>query len=106
MKRIWEIWKEKWGVKTDGRMTWIFIVFAITGSSTVYVRKFLFNLFGINIQNAILAFVVKFVAIYIVYQFMLFLVGTIMGERKFVQWFLVKMNSRLINRKDTASPPQ
>ena len=106
MKRIWEIWKEKWGVKTDLRMTWIFIVFAITGSSTVVVRKFLFNVLGIDIQNAVLAFIVKFVAIYLVYQVMLFLVGTIMGERKFVQWFLIKMNSRMINRKDVSSPPQ
>lgn len=106
MKRIWEIWKEKWGVKTDLRMTWIFIIFAITGSSTVVVRKWLYSLMGINIENAIVSFIVKFVAIYLVYQVMLFTVGTLMGEHRFVKWFLIKMNSRLINRKDTASPPQ
>ena len=106
MKRIWEIWKEKWGVQTDLRMTWIFIIFAITGSSTVVVRKFLFSLFGIEFENATIAFIVKFVAIYLVYQVMLFTVGSIMGEHKFVKWFLIKMNSRLINRKDISSPPQ
>jgi len=106
MKRIWQIWKEKWGVKTDLRMSWIFVIFAITGSSTVVVRKFLFIMLGINIENAILSFLVKFVAIYLVYQVMLFTIGSIMGEHKFVKWFLIKMNLRLINRKDTSSPPQ
>ena len=105
MKRIWNIWKEKWGVKTDKRMTWIFIVFAITGSSTVYVRKFLFSILGIDIQNPTVAFIVKFVAIYFVYQVMLYVVGTLMGEHKFVKWFLIKMNSRLINKKTTSKPP-
>ncbi len=105
MKRIWELWKEKWGVKTDKRMTWIFIIFAITGSSTVVVRKFLFNTLGIEIENAAIAFAVKFVAIYIVYQFMLLAVGSLMGEHKFVKWFLIKMNSSLINKRTTTPPP-
>ena len=87
-------------------MSWIFLVFAITGSSTVVVRKFLFSTLGIDIQNATIAFIVKFVAIYIVYQFMLLIVGTIMGEHKFVKWFLIKMNARLIGRKTVSSPPQ
>jgi hypothetical protein len=106
LKRIWNIWKEKWGIQTDKRMIWIFIIFAITGSMTVIVRKSLFETLGIEIENALVSFLVKFVAIYLVYQVMLFTVGTIFGEHKFVKWFLIKMNSRLINRKDTASPPQ
>jgi len=106
LKRIWEIWKEKWGIKTDKRMAWIFIIFAITGSSTVVVRKFLFKTLGIEIENATLSFVVKFVAIYFVYQVMLFTIGSLLGEHKFVKWFLIKMNSRLINKKADAPPPQ
>ncbi len=96
MKKIWDSWKLKWGVKTDKRMLWIFVIFAITGSSTVFVRKGLFNWMGIDIQNALLGFVVKILAIYIVYQFLLFAIGSIMGEHKFVKWFILKMNSRLI----------
>ena len=106
MIRIWNIWKEKWGVETDRRMAWIFLVFAITGSSTVVVRKYLFSVLGIDIQNAVVAFIVKFIAIYIVYQFMLLIVGTIMGEHKFVKWFLIKMNARLVGKKSKTSPPQ
>lgn len=105
MKRIWETWKEKWGVKTDKRMAWIFVIFAITGSSTVVVRKYLFSVLGIEIENGFIAFLVKFVAIYIVYQIMLFIVGSILGEHKFVKWFLVKMNARMMNKKATTPPP-
>lgn len=99
MKKIWEAWKKKWSVETDRRMAWIFLVFAITGSSTVFVRKYLFQVLGIDIQNTTLAFIVKMVAIYVVYQFMLFIVGTVMGEGQFVRWFLAKMNKRLIGKK-------
>lgn len=106
MKEIWEKWKKKWGVQNNRRMTWIFIIFAITGSSTVVVRKFLFSTLGIEFENEVVAFIVKFVAIYIVYQIMLFTIGSILGEHKFVKWFLIKMNSRLINRKDISTPPQ
>ena len=106
MKRIWEVWKEKWGVETDKRMAWIFIIFAITGSSTVVVRKFLFQVLGIEIENAAISMIVKFVAIYFVYQLMLFTIGSLLGEHKFVKWFLIKMNSRLIKRKSNPTPPQ
>jgi len=106
LKRIWNIWKEKWGVQTDKRMTWIFIIFAITGSSTVVVRKFIFDALGIEIENAAIAFFVKFIAIYIVYQILLFSIGSLLGEHKFVKWFIIKMNSRMVNKKSTAPPPQ
>jgi hypothetical protein len=36
-----------------------------------------------------------------VYQILLFVVGTLMGEGKFVRWFLTKMNSRFIGKKVT-----
>jgi len=97
--KIWNTWKKKWNVETDKRMIWIFVIFAITGSSTVFVRKYLYELLGIEIENPILSVVVRILAIYIVYQILLFLVGTIMGEGKFVRWFLVKMNGRFIGKK-------
>jgi len=47
MTSIWEKLKVKWNVESDRRMIWIFVIFAITGSSISFVRKpvteFLFN---------------------------------------------------------------
>ena len=94
--KIWETWKTKWNVETDRRMLWIFFIFAVTGSTTVVVRKYLFKIFNIDISNPVLAFVVKLLAIYLVYQLLLFTIGSILGEHKFVRWFLWKMNKRLI----------
>lgn len=99
VKRIWEIWKQKWAVETDRRMAWIFLVFAITGSLTVVVRKSLFKAMGIEMDNAVLFFIVKLLAIYVVYQILLFLIGSIMGEHRFVKWFIAKMNKRLIPKR-------
>lgn len=99
MLKIWNKWKEKWNVDTDRRMLWIFLVFAITGSSTVIVRKWLFSTLGIEFSNVVLGFIVKIIAIYIVYQILLFAIGSVMGEHKFVKWFIQKMNKRIIPTK-------
>ena len=80
-------------------MAKIFLIFAITGSTTVLVRKGLFRFLGIDISNAVVAFIIKLFAIYFIYQLLLFMIGTIFGERKFFGWFIKKMNMRLIGKK-------
>lgn len=97
--KYWQQLKEKWNVETDRRMAWIFLIFAITGSGTLVVRKFLYKSLGIDIQIPWLAVVVKIIAIYLIYQLLLFSIGSLMGEGKFFKWFLYKMNRRLIGKK-------
>jgi Family of unknown function (DUF6787) len=97
--KYWEILKVKWGVETDRRMGLIFFVFAVTGSATLFVRKFLYKSLNIDIQTAWLAVVVKILAIYLIYQLLLISIGTLFGERKFFTWFIKKMNYRLIGKK-------
>jgi hypothetical protein len=62
----------------------------------VVVRKYIFAALGIELDNEILFVFVKIFAIYIVYQVMLLLVGSALGEYRFVRWFLLKMNGRMI----------
>lgn len=97
--KYWQKLKEKWGVETDKRMTWIFVIFAITGTSTLFVRKFLYQLLGIEIDQPWLAIIVKIIAITLIYQVLLISIGTIGGERKFFTLFLKKMNMRFIGKK-------
>ncbi|MBO6517529.1 MAG: hypothetical protein JJ975_13365, partial [Bacteroidia bacterium] len=99
VKKLWEAWKTKWEIESDRRMGKIFLIFAITGSATVVVRKALFNVLGIEIDNAWLAFFIKLVAIYFIYQLLLFTIGSIFGESKFFGWFIKKMNRRMIGKK-------
>lgn len=99
MKKLWEKLKVKWGVETDSRMVIIFIVFAITGTATLFVRKGIFQALNIDIANRALAIIVKWVSIYFIYQIMLFVIGTIFQEGKFFWWFIKKMNLRMIGKK-------
>ena len=97
--KYWNALKKKWNIETDKRMAWIFVIFAITGSSTMVVRKNLFRVLGIEIENPIAGFFVKLVAILVIYQILLFVVGSLMGEHKFVKWFVSKMMSRFTGKK-------
>ncbi len=99
MKKYWDRLKGKWGVETDARMAKIFIVFAITGTATLFVRKGLFQLLGIDIQNQTLSVIVKWVAIYFIYQIMLYVVGYLFKEGAFFWHFIKKMNLRMIGKK-------
>ncbi len=80
-------------------MVIIFIVFAITGTVTLFVRKAVFSAFNIDIDHKTLSIIVKWVSIYFIYQIMLFLVGTVFREGKFFWWFIKKMNLRMIGKK-------
>ncbi len=98
MRKIWERLKVKWNVDTDRRMVWIFIIFAITGTSITFVRQpFTEHFFEKSTYGELhwYELLITLVVIYIVYQFFLFTIGSIMGEYKFFRWFILKMNKRM-----------
>ncbi|PDH53378.1 MAG: diacylglyceryl transferase [Bacteroidetes bacterium MED-G17] len=99
MKRIWKKLKQKWGVESDLRMLWLFLLFAIAGSTTAYLRNKLFVYIGIApFSPKILYVLFKFVFIYFFYQICLLTVGSLGGEFRFYWPFLRKMNQRMIAR--------
>ncbi len=101
MLKMWNSLKLKWNVDSDLRLGWIFIIFAITGSSIVFVRQpiqvYLYDEANfwdlIWYQKLVITLVV-----YFVYQIHLFVIGSILGEHKFVKWFILKMNKRMFGR--------
>ncbi|MDA8886436.1 diacylglyceryl transferase [Bacteroidia bacterium] len=98
MKSIWNKLKEKWNIESDRRLAWIFVVFAITGSSIGFVRRpitqFLFQKSKYGELNWY-ELIITIVIVYFVYQILLFTIGTLLGEYKFVKWFVLKMNKRM-----------
>ncbi len=97
MKSIWEKLKVKWNVRTDIRMIRIFIIFAITGSSVTQVRRPVTDFFFDKSTYSELHWyelIITIVAVYFIYQVLLFIIGSILGEYKFIRWFLLKMNKR------------
>lgn len=98
MKKIIQSLKNKWNVKSDIELLWIFFIFAVTGSSIVYVRKPITNyLFNKSTYGELewYEFIITIIIVYFVYQVFLFVIGSILGKHKFVKWFVVKMNKRI-----------
>ncbi len=98
MKKIIQKLKYKWNIETDIQLLWIFVIFAITGSSIVFVRKPITEyLFSKSTYGELFWYelIITIVIVYFIYQIFLFVIGSILGQHKFVKWFVVKMNKRL-----------
>ncbi|MBW2960686.1 DUF6787 family protein [Mesonia aestuariivivens] len=94
--------KAKWGINSNFQLVIIFIVFAITGSSSVYVAKpFLefINLdrthFPENFWGSFGYYALRILLIFPFYQVLLVLIGTLFGQFKFFWNFEKKMLNRL-----------
>ncbi|WP_346881607.1 DUF6787 family protein [uncultured Algibacter sp.] len=88
--------EKKWPVSYRWEMINIFLVFAITGSSSVFVGKPIIKLLGINKENLpIFIYWVLYIIIgFIFYQILLVCFGWLFGQYKFFWTFEKKMLSR------------
>ena len=94
--------KERWGVTSNFQLTIIFIVFAITGSSSVYVAKPFLNLIGLEQANfpdswwgTAIYWILRILLIFPFYQILLVIYGWLFGQFKFFWSFEKKMLIRL-----------
>lgn len=88
--------KEKWGVTSNIQLTIIFIVFAITGSTAAYLSKPFTNLIGISKENFGFFYIpVRLIIIFPIYQVLLVLIGTVLGQFSFFWNFEKKMLYRM-----------
>ncbi|MCL5127917.1 DUF6787 family protein [Algibacter sp. L1A34] len=89
--------ENKWQVNSRWELISIFLVFATTGSSSVFVSRPLIKLMGINKENLpTFAYWVLYIIIgFIFYQILLVLIGWVFGQYKFFWNFEKKMLRRL-----------
>lgn len=89
--------KKRYGLESNIQLTIIFIVFAITGSSVMYVRKFIFEIIGIT-DDTPLYFVVPLYIITIIpaYQILLLFWGFVFRQFDFFWNFQKKSFSRFL----------
>lgn len=89
--------EKKWEVSFKWEMISIFLVFAITGSSSVFIGKPLIRLMGINKENlpAFAYWTLYIILGFIFYQILLVLIGWIFGQYKFFWNFEKKMLSKI-----------
>ena len=100
--------EKRWIVEERWQITRIFIIFAITGTTSLYVTTPIFNAIGFtkeafsaNIFYVILYYIIKFFAILPFYKILLLVFGWIFGEYKFFYAFTLKMLNRFRLKKST-----
>ena len=97
---MFEKLKKRWNIQSNFQVIIILTVFAITGSTTVYVKKLVFDFIGITIDTHILLKVIIYIpVILIIYNILLLITGSVFGQFKFFWEFEKKFFSRLLFRK-------
>ncbi len=96
--------KTRWGIDSTFQVIIILVVFSVTGSAAVYVKKIIFDLLGIDAETS-LWFKIPMYIITIVpsYQILLLIIGTILGQHKFFYNFQKKSIGRIFRRRKQAN---
>ena len=78
--------KDKWDLKSNFQLLIILLVFAITGSGSLFVSESLMDYLGISKEslNSYLYWALRIVIVTIIYQFILLLVAFLFGQ---FNWF-------------------
>lgn len=94
--------KERWGISSNFQLIIIFIVFAITGSSSVYVAKPFLVWIGMDRAafseswfGGTIYWTLRLLLIFPFYQILLVVFGWLFGQFKFFWGFEKKMLSRM-----------
>lgn len=92
--------KEKWGIDSTFRLVKICIIFAITGFSAVYVKKFLFPFLGIDATTpAYIYYPVWLITITPFYYLFLTVYSHLLGEGPFFRGMMKKTWDRMRGKK-------
>ena len=87
--------KQRWGIETNFQLTIIFIVFALTGSTSAWLSKPFCIWLGITKEDLGYWFTpVRLLLIFPIYQLLLVLIGFLFGQFKFFWAFEKKMLKR------------
>lgn len=94
--------KQRWGISNNFQILIILVVFAITGSSSVFVARPFLDIIGLQQANfseewwgAVLYWTLRILIIFPIYQVLLVAYGWLFGQFKFFWTFEKKMLSRL-----------
>ncbi len=92
--------KQRWNIQSNFQVFIILLVFTITGSTTVYLKRMIFDWVGINAETPLVIKVVFYVVVILaVYNVLLLIIGFLFGQFRFFREFEKKFFSRLLFRK-------
>tara|TARA_R110002050_G_scaffold74772_6_gene160251 strand:- start:17000 stop:17494 length:495 start_codon:yes stop_codon:yes gene_type:complete len=89
--------ENKWKVNYKWEMISIFLVFATTGSSSIFIARPIIKLIGITKENLkpVTYWILYIIIGFIFYQILLVLIGWLFGQHKFFWDFEKKMLKRI-----------
>lgn len=101
---MFQKFKEKWKIKSNFQLFVILFVFSITGSAALVVRKFAFQILGIQPDTTLFIKIPLYIIIlFPSYHILLFVIGTLLGQYQFFYAFQKKSLAffKLKNRKES-----
>lgn len=94
--------KSRWEIDHNYQIIIILIVFSVTGSAAVYVKKIIFDLIGIDANTSLwIKIPMYMITIIPSYQILLLVIGTLFGQHKFFYNFQKKSLGRFVKKKKT-----
>lgn len=92
--------KNKWNIKSNLQQIIILVVFSVTGSAALVVRKFAFHLLGIQPDTSLFIKVPLYILIlFPSYHFLLLIIGKMVGQYQFFNAFQ-KKSLAFLHRKN------
>lgn len=90
---MWNKLKKRWNIDSDFQVIIILVVFALTGSSSVFVKDYIFEKININNETTALHWRIPLYILIILpaYQVLLLFFGFIFGQFAFFWAFVKKM---------------
>jgi hypothetical protein len=86
--------KKRWNVNSPWQVYIIFFVFAITGSTSAYFSKPLVAFLGLK-NLGIISLPIRLLIIFPIYLTLLFLIGSLFGQKSFFKAFEIKTLRKL-----------
>ncbi len=89
--------KKKWNIKSNFQLTIILLVFTVNGSLSVAMAKPLMKVIGMSAEGTdpLIFWSVRILVMFVIYQILLVLIGTLFGQHKFFWNMEKKMLSRM-----------
>jgi hypothetical protein len=93
----WKGFKRRWQIEKDWQVAVILTVFALTGTTTMYVNRWIDTLLGLDESSSFwVKFLVFMIIVLPVYNILLMVYGTLLGQYKFFRFFIVKFFSNIL----------
>ena len=98
---MFERLKAKWGLESNFQVVMILLVFSITGSIAVRIAGPVLTYFNVQQENMnpFMYWPIRILIIFPIYQFMLLIVGTLLGQFKFFWEFQKRTVGRMFGKK-------